>query len=136
MPSNVWRWLNMPKATLFVHGEDGAEHVDARLREFRDTARRCGSFVDQEVVWFRDDNALMESLQALKRGDCIFTDTLELFGGTQEDVAMVLEYIIFGRGIKVYVPTGFGIIEITDEALEIALYFGRIDVKLCNQATA
>lgn len=76
----------------------------------------------------------MASLRSLKRGDALFTDTLKLFGSTQEDVAKVLEHIIFRKAIKIYIPSDFGIIEITEEALEIALTFGRLDVKLYNQA--
>ncbi len=50
------------------------------------------------------------------------------------DVTQSLEYVIFERGLKVYMPTGFGIIEITEESLEITLIFGRLDVKLMNKA--
>lgn len=70
----------------------------------------------------------------LSRGEIVFSQTpLKLFGSTQEYVGSALEYIIFLRGIKVYMPTGFGIIEITDKALEVALIFGKLDVKLMGR---
>jgi hypothetical protein len=63
---------------------------------------------------------------SLVQGDAIYTESMEVFGATHDAMSKYLAKLS-NIGIKVCVLSGYGITEITDEMLEIALMVAGID---------
>jgi predicted Fe-Mo cluster-binding NifX family protein len=112
----------LAKAAVFV--PEGDKPVDGEvLTHF---AKCDGYSIYRVATWSNRPSEVINPAASLVRGDAIYTDSLEVFGATHDSVSKYLAKLS-NIGIKVCVLSGYGITEITDEMLEIALMVAGID---------
>lgn len=79
---------------------------DAKPREFPEV---------QSMIWNRSDDSFIEAISSFGIGDGVYTDSLKVFGPTQEDVRQTLADLIFYEKIRVFLDIETDIIEVTTE---------------------
>lgn len=107
----------MNNAAIFADPTQSQDSLLIEL-EYLANAVQDGDF---RVIWGGTlDNCTIPT-HLLKSGDGIFTQSLSLFGTNPIEVKATLEELVFNQGVRVFFPTGFGMTEITQEALEVAV---------------
>lgn len=127
--------VDLAKAVIFVRGRV-IQEVDGFLALFRHEAEVKAFEVYHEDVWY-GTSSLSDIIPDLEGGDWILTDSLLLFGKTQDEVSKTLVDLAVRTGLRIGLGgDGIDVVELTPAVVDILRRFGALDVKLVSNWAA